>query len=323
MAEGLESHQLLDDSGLPMDGAFDVEFGERMVALTLHARGGSKPGATTNRDYFDVLERILERMASAGASLLDALVDSRPARQLDRDARRLPLDYPIELEAVGDLHKLRIQMTEAQPDIASTRVPGSPGGNKHKRLRLEFDIDGDPSEVLNHLSIVGPMVDGRRRRDEFGSEYYDDPVDPLLDPSTVFVRDNSALERSLKGHAQTQKSLADYARGHGFIPRKRQSGDPDFDLAWTDGGEIVVVEVKSLSGANTSSQMRVGIGQVLEYRLRLALSQSRAVRAVLAVENDPGDMWHEICRSADVLLSWPPKWPRLFGDGLERDPGAE
>lgn len=66
---------------------------------------------------------------------------------------------------------------------------------------------------------------------------------------------------------------------------------------------VTIVEVKSLSGADEAQQLRLGLGQVLDYRARL-----RPQRAVLAVEHEPSDPhhWTHISRDVGIELVWPP-----------------
>jgi len=303
--------RLVDDHGCVLDGSFDLE--ERTDGgfdVVLHAKGGSKPGARTNHDYFDVLELILKRAATASMVLTDLLIDSKPARQLPVDERRLPIELPIDLGRVGDIAELRVRITEAQPDIATRRNSGARGGNKHRRLRLRLSSDHSLSEL--HKLFVGVDSDESPiASPQFGSAYFDDPVDASLSPSSMIHRDDSKLERSLRGHAETQRQLAAQVRDAGLKPQKRGPHDPDFDVAWRLGSRIIVAEVKSLPTGSPSHQLRQALGQVLEYRYRLARLYDCPVEAVIATEFDPGGPWSDICRHAGVTLTWPPAWNQL------------
>jgi hypothetical protein len=87
---------------------------------------------------------------------------------------------------------------------------------------------------------------------------------------------------------------------------------PDFDLAWLQDGQRVVVEVKSLTVENETSQLRMGLGQVLQYRH--ALKVFGEVRAVPALERRPIDpTWESrLCGELGVVLTWAPDFPGLF-----------
>lgn len=122
----------------------------------------------------------------------------------------------------------------------------------------------------------------------------------------AFVRDSSTMEKAIEGHSSTQNALADFVRRDGCAPLSPR-GRIQFDLAWEVGAFLFVAEVKSLSGALESSQMRIGLGQVLEYSWRLGDRLSRLVRPVLAVEHEPSDLtWSSVCEASEVLLTWAP-----------------
>ncbi|MFG1712417.1 hypothetical protein [Micromonospora sp. NPDC049203] len=86
------------------------------------------------------------------------------------------------------------------------------------------------------------------------------------------------------------------------------------DLAWRDvDGHQFIAEVKSVVGGNEVEQLRLGLGQVLEYRHRLA-AWGVAVTAVLLVSQCTDPDWAAICANSGVLLltgedeaAWPAK----------------
>ena len=54
----------------------------------------------------------------------------------------------------------------------------------------------------------------------------------------------------------------------GLVPRSQKMGEPEFDIAWRDddtGGSAFICEVKSLTSENETRQIRLAIGQVLDY----------------------------------------------------------
>ncbi len=131
-------------------------------------------------------------------------------------------------------------------------------------------------------------------------------------PRDPFEVDPDKIDRGLKGHAQTQQTLAQLAKEHGNEILSPGPGDPNFDLAWKHHGEITVVEAKSLTHANEAGQIRLGLGQVLDYQHRLE-QHGYSVTAVLAVEREPADpTWAALCRRHDVKLVWPASFETLF-----------
>ena len=77
----------------------------------------------------------------------------------------------------------------------------------------------------------------------------------------------------------------------------------------------MVCEVKSLTGANETSQMRLGIGQVLDYAHTIRAT-GHEVQAVLAIEAEPtSPRWDDLCRTLGIVLVWPGAFDRLHPDG--------
>jgi hypothetical protein len=110
-------------------------------------------------------------------------------------------------------------------------------------------------------------------------------------------------------HAELQNLLADHIAATGRAVFSPTPDDPQYDLAWEIGDVIVVVEVKSLG--SLTEQMRLGVGQVIEYRYNMAGLHSRPVRAVLFVEHDPGADWVALCDSEGIVVAWPDRMAAL------------
>jgi len=80
---------------------------------------------------------------------------------------------------------------------------------------------------------------------------------------------------------------------------------PACDLAFGPSrGVLTIVEAKSLPTGSDEHQMRVGLGQVLEYREELTATIPGRIRAIVAVPRPPDRqaLWRRACRSADVEL---------------------
>jgi hypothetical protein len=139
-------------------------------------------------------------------------------------------------------------------------------------------------------------------------------VDPTQasTPRDPFAVDPDAIDRGLRGHKLTQETLAEFAKHQQCEVLSPGDLDPHFDLAWRRGQTVTIVEVKSLTGANESGQIRLGLGQVLDYQHQLELT-GEPVHAVLAVEHSPGDSrWQLLCARHNVTLVWPENFQTLF-----------
>ncbi|MEZ5257859.1 MAG: hypothetical protein R2705_13470 [Ilumatobacteraceae bacterium] len=265
---------MLDDEGRELDATLDIEPRSYGADVVLHARGGRRE-SSTNPDYFPALELVLERMSRAVPTIEQITVDSKVALQMSAERRVVEVGCPIVLTPATDMKALRIRITEAQPAAASSMAAGRLGGNKTKRIRIRFSFDTEASSAAELLDARADAVATNDPASSvFGRPYTDDPVNRSVTPAGVFSRDDSKLERALAGHAVTQNGLAAHLREHGLEPRKRGFGEPDFDIAWVTSKTVVVAEVKTLHKSNLVHQLRVGIGQVLQYRELLRARQA-------------------------------------------------
>jgi len=138
--------------------------------------------------------------------------------------------------------------------------------------------------------------------------------DVQLGPDSAEPADPELVERNLVTHRRLQNSLAETVSGAGLDPLSPRAVDPDFDLAWRLlSGSFVVCEVKSLTEANETRQLRTGIGQLLDY-LDQFLARDLDARGVLWVEREPSQpRWAELCRRVGIQLAWPGQELRVLG----------
>jgi hypothetical protein len=74
------------------------------------------------------------------------------------------------------------------------------------------------------------------------------------------------------------------------------------DLAWRDPhGHQYIAEVKSCVAGNVTEQLRLGLGQILEYRHRLS-QEKITTTGVLAVPHVYDRRWYAICADVDIRL---------------------
>ncbi|NOJ79838.1 hypothetical protein [Myxococcus xanthus] len=140
---------------------------------------------------------------------------------------------------------------------------------------------------------------------KIGRTYLRANEEAALSERDPFPVDPAVVERGIRGHAKTQNLLADVVQQHGHKPLSPANDDPAYDLLWHDGETLCVAEVKSLTVDNEERQLRLGLGQVLRYRQRLA-SFGTPVRAYLVAEREPSDPeWQSLCDSVGVTLAWP------------------
>jgi hypothetical protein len=136
-----------------------------------------------------------------------------------------------------------------------------------------------------------------------GETYREARVSSLPGEREPFTVDPGIVERGIKGHADTQNDLARVLRNAGIEPRSRRPQEPNFDLAWERNGTVFVAEIKSITDDNEEGQLRLGLGQVLRNRHRLARLGHEHVVAVLVPERAPRDpSWRELCDELGVAM---------------------
>lgn len=128
--------------------------------------------------------------------------------------------------------------------------------------------------------------------------------------SDLWLYDPSERDRSTQVHRSLENWLIATLRSMGIEPLD-PAGDPFFDLAWKMGATTHVCEVKSSANSEVH-QLRLGLGQVLEYQRKLERSGLALVRPSLLIESEPRDPdWPDICRRHGVLLFWPSLWDSI------------
>jgi hypothetical protein len=122
------------------------------------------------------------------------------------------------------------------------------------------------------------------------------------------AKDLDTIDRAMRGHAITQNLLAEWLVEHRLVPLSPGPSQPAFDLAWRERGELIVAEVKSMPAGSELPQLRLGLGQVLDY------AHTLSARPVLVVERRPADpRWLDLCGTYGVTLVWPSRFDRLLG----------
>jgi len=135
---------------------------------------------------------------------------------------------------------------------------------------------------------------------------------PKTTPGLPFDRDPNAVDRSLAAHARTQNRLSELLAAHRLAVWSPSLEEPDFDIAWERKGVVWVGEVKSILPGNEACQLRLGLGQVLDYQDAMLLKHPD-VRAALIISEPPRDRrWVTLCERHGVVLVWPATFDELF-----------
>lgn len=152
----------------------------------------------------------------------------------------------------------------------------------------------DSGISVNHVTLAGATYDPVDERQKTNTDRVPFTVDP------------DEQDRALQAHATAQNVLATWVTDRGFKPLKPTRSDPKFDLAWRAKDHVFVAEVKSILPVNEVRQIRLGLGQVLDYAHQLS------AQPVLYLDRRPvSDRWLNIATAAGVRLAWPADCSRL------------
>src|SRR5687768_51847 len=77
--------------------------------------------------------------------------------------------------------------------------------------------------------------------------------------------DLNQLDEATEAHEKTVAALIDHLVRQNVEVRGPARNAPLFDAGWSRGESVFIAEVKSLIGAREDQQIRLGIGQVLDY----------------------------------------------------------
>lgn len=175
------------------------------------------------------------------------------------------------------------------------------------------ESDGDAMRDVIMFRLVpkgefhheGEVVEPDELQPELDEGYRTAQEDASPKAAEASAPDPEAVQRSIQSHAQIQNQIAEEAVAQGYEPCSPGAGDPPFDVGWWEGDVFVLVEVKSLQKSNETSQLRTGLGQVLDYEDQLHRT-GVDVRPILAVEREPEEnRWNELCDRHGVELLWP------------------
>lgn len=149
----------------------------------------------------------------------------------------------------------------------------------------------------NLLTGAVPVETGGERG--FDREYVASTVPADLPAQRSF--DVEAYRAGVSEHDRLCRSLIDHLAAAGVRVGAGLHGVP-VDLAWRDAdGRQFIAEVKSVVGVSEVEQLRLGLGQVLEYRHRLA-ARGIVATPVLVVSRCTDQAWRAICGDNHVIL---------------------
>lgn len=224
--------------------------------------------------------RFRYRFQPAAITVPDGLTWPRLMEVVGQNPRRGANTAPVRFERTSD--NIAVDIEEA-------------GGISPSRVAVEIS-----RRYRHNASTV------RARRAAIGGDYAKVDESVTTREGVVFSKDPQQVDRGLRGHATTQNALAEWLRSQGITPLR--AGAVNFDLAWEANGLLYVAEIKSLHELNERNQIRLGIGEVVDFAHRLG-----GARKVLAVERQPSDPeWLNVCAGVSIQLIWPGRFESLL-----------
>lgn len=227
--------------------------------------------------------------------------------ELDAVQRRLGEVGPAEVEPPGTagLQGPRkrgvLRVARPAPDLSSADsfddgVIWSVDAARRMHAAVEPAWSSEPGRRVASPRVVAQIARaGFEAPRPFRRTTVPDPV--------VKVVDGDALAQGWAEHEDTVADLDRLARAQ----RRRPFfiSHPRVDLAWETDEGLMIVEVKSVEpGRNEDHQVRLALGQVLDYAHRL--EGERPVIPVVAVSRDEVDpRWTDVCASARVRFVTP------------------
>jgi len=184
----------------------------------------------------------------------------------------------------------RFELDEQAPFVWAT-APSRDGGPMRKVVRFR-------------LRPVETLAGDTSRNKEVGQDYRErDAEVQVRFPASRTPSDPDAYGRGLRSHIRTEQELARIAEERGLRPLTPTIEDPPFDVAWEmPDGSIVLVEVKSTTESNETKQLRLGIGQILDYADSLQRRGHRIHTAICTTTPLRDRRWIDIASRVDVLL---------------------
>lgn len=225
-----------------------------------------------------------QQMVQGNKALLDHVESGRSLRVFEGSS--------------GDVMYVGEFMLDSTEPWYEARAPETGGGPMRNVIMFRL-LPVGPIEHEGSVALAGdlrPTLDTEYRR-----------VDEETGVSSIApaVVDPDIVDRGVKGHKVTQNALAEFLQRKGLKPLSPGPGDPGFDVGWWDDGVLYIAEVKSLTIANETGQMRSAIGQLLDYAFQVR-AHRKEVRPVIVLERAPvSDRWVALCGELKIALSWP------------------
>ena len=291
--------RLRDLDGVELDAEFSVDQQVDVSKLTIESRGGGR-----NPDYEPAFVLAVDRLLNSGWIVVDALLASNlpRVRQATVAERRIfsPTDYPLSGSGSEITTALRNEAKQMfrEPDAR----PG--GGNATKRIEVFFSHPEPERILLSDLEAEGAELPL--------PAWANEDVVVKMKIGEEAAADPAARTAGLRRHAVAQNKLV---RAYLDVGGQPFDSKHNVDAAWTMPGSstVFVAEVKGVTKANEVGQLRLGLGQVIDFAIEVANSSGRSVHPILFISTEPtAPRWDQKCGQGGVELAWPGNPPKAL-----------
>jgi hypothetical protein len=214
-------------------------------------------------------------------------------------------------------------------DLAGKQVVNPERGHSRKLLGAQ-----QSRQQGRHVHVVdgdgfGDLLAGTRTRcrglgrraghvivvPEPGDRILGAPLKPRRAPrrasSNALRVDWDRVDAATAAHERTIRALIAHLGREGVEIQGPWRGAPRFDAGWTRGRTVYVAEVKSLRGTREDQQLRLGLGQVLDYVYQIPNEAGRVVPVLILERQPSSDRWDGLCVAHGVHLAWAPDFRGL------------
>ena len=320
MASNLAQYAVHDSNGSALDAHFSTEIASGKLHLIYYSEHGKGNGGLgTNREYVQGLAALLMALRTMGATVTAIFVSGAKIEKaisegkstwedarVDKARQDWPKDYlgpslPVRLGSLSEDAVIRFaaDLPKALRFPLSNAKDKQPRGDQRRTFRMVIEADGVTSAEAFAQDLIrgGVPVRGTTL-----GQPYRTASGTVPNPREPFEFDPHELERTTEEHMRAQDRIAEALKELGATVCSPIGGGPDYDIAWVFRNRRFVAEVKTTRDANISKQLRLGLGQIMEYRHQMSLDGTEPRAVLIAAGKPPADHWYQICRGASVDL---------------------
>ncbi|MDA7856358.1 DUF3578 domain-containing protein [Gammaproteobacteria bacterium] len=246
------------------------------------------------------------------ASMLYAYEELYMKAGVQLDSRQTPKDDSLYLEIIEQILDLKsdkgpLHLNDITQEAVSMNLITNSDNiyKKYFRETLNYHLhdkfNSHGGDLYSLKKIKKPVTES-----EINFRNYSKPKN-IATPKKESLSKSGAKKRniSFNSHKEMELELATILEKSGISPFQVSSG-PNVDLCWKSKLGLNIIEVKSINKHNEDHQIRIGIGQLLEYIHRFKKLGSDIENAYLCLTDEPRKaLWSEVLEGVNIELITP------------------